>query len=374
VLILAMAADGNVPVVSDEISLPNKRQKAQRKAQWKTSLTDPLAAAAGGAAGAPAGGTPPQQPQAPAEAPPATPPAAPAAEPPAPEPEEEEPKPRKPAQSEPPPEAKAEPAKPPEAPPKPSTLVLGAAFEWGNRRFRHTEPGVVGSQPYDGLGIPGYVFEGELYPLARSDTGILRDIGFTGEFAKALPFSSYCDPKAPCLVDVPPNSDPQSSPVPTTFYRYGAGLRARVRAGPGPNRFTLGISGGYRVWSFDFSDNDPADRAVPTATYRLVRGGLDTRIPLGIFALLARADFLYPLSIAPLGDRSPLETKSLSSHWGADGTLGIGLVATSWLELRLTADYTAFLFKLEPLPVGAGAPGKVLDQYLDVRLGTYLSF
>jgi hypothetical protein len=375
VLVLAMGTSAQAPAVSDDIALAPKQHRARRQMQWKTSVTARLAA------GNDAGGNIAPGPGAVETTPQPSPGVSSPAETAAPEPGASEEKAPKAVKSAPEPEAavpaaeaKAEPAARLEPAPQPATFVLGASFDWGNRRFRHTEPGVAGAQAYDGIGMPGFAVDVELYPLASTRSGVLRDIGVTGDFAKALQVRSMCDSKAPCEVGVNPESDPTKTPIDTTFDRFGGGLRARIRAGTGPNWFELGISAGFRSWTFDFADVDAADRLVPAAKYRMLRGGLDTRIPIGRFSLLARADYLYLLSIEPLGNRDPIDTTNLGSRWGVNALLGLGFSVTPWFELRLGADYTALIFQLKPLPVGPGTPGKVIDQYLDLRFGPFVRF
>jgi hypothetical protein len=238
---------------------------------------------------------------------------------------------------------------PPDAKPSP-TLSLRLEPSWGYRRFLDTEPSTTDKR----FGTPGVFLVGaraELYPLARSE-GILRDVGLTGSYFRALAIS---------VTDF--DSD---TPVGATWYSYSAGIRLRLLGRTGT--FALGLFGGYERWSFTFdSPADPA-REIPTADYKLVGGGVDGRQSLGRFSLFAEAAYLQPLSVASLGDRNP-QTRA----YGARGALGVAFRVTGGMEIDAHATYTLVRLSLEPLAGRADQPGRVSDQYLVSTLGLRFS-
>jgi len=243
-------------------------------------------------------------------------------------------------------------------PPKPPTLVLELDPEWGFRSFVDTEPSSTDKR----FSTPGNFALGgraELYPLASVNAGVFRDIGFTGMYARALPFTSR---------DFDKNEE-----VDTEWYRYGGALRVRVR--PGGNPLTLGFSVGWERWVFDFSSSDPtiqatleASREVPRARYDLLSAGMDLRHSLGTVALMFDVGYLYTLSIAPHGDRTP------ALGYGLRGGLGLALVVTRALEFDFRGHYTMIRFPLRSVPGRYDEPGRVSDQYVIVNVGMTFMF
>jgi len=345
---------------------PTAARKAPRKRKKRRPPPEPVAVEPQPEPVAPAPAPPPGP--APTVSPPSTPPpASPAAPEPAPSPPppanpqlQPTPQPIDTSRDKPPPP-------PPEHPlpeqlqpvaPKPPTLILELDPEWGFRSFVDTEPSSTDKR----FSTPGNFALGgraELYPLASTNAGVFRDIGFTGVYARALPFTSK---------DFDKNDE-----IDTEWYRYGGALKVRVR--PGGNPLTLGFIAGWERWVFDFSSTNPATmpslepiREIPRARYDLLVGGMDIRHSLGTVALLFDVAYLHTLSIAPLGDRTP------APGYGLRGGLGLALVLTRAIEFDFRAHYAIVRFPLRSVPGRYDEAGRVSDQYVLVNVGVAFTF
>jgi len=239
---------------------------------------------------------------------------------------------------------------PPDAKPSP-TVSLRLEPSWGYRRFSDTEPSSTNKR----FGTPGVFLVGaraELYPLASGSGGILRDVGLTGSYFRAVAIS---------VTDFDTDT-----PVGATWYSYSAGIRLRLLGRTGS--FALGLSGAYERWSFTFDSPATPGREIPTADYKLAGGGIDARQSFGRFSLFAEAAYLQPLSVASLGDRNPQKRA-----YGARGALGVAFRVTGGMEIDAHATYTLVRLSLEPLAGRADEPGRVFDQYLVSTLGLRFS-
>ena len=315
VLIIVMGSKATVPVVNDEVNLPPKKQKGPRKAQVEDAVsTDPMAGREGATAPVPA--------PAPDETP--------------------TPAPSKPRnlrllfrQSRSQKRKKKRPRRSPR-PPQPSRSrssgrAPGQAAHVRVGRLVRMGQSQVSPQRARGRRLAALrrprhsrlCLGRGLLSLGEGQCWIFCDIGFTGDFATALSFDvvlrSESASAGPRSTRIRIRRKPRSTRRSLATARAS---RARIRSGPGPNVSRSGsppasASGGSN------STTVHTDRVVPTAKYQMLRGGLDTRIPLGSFAILARADFLYLVAIGELGQRAAVDSKSVGGRWGADGTLGI---------------------------------------------------
>jgi hypothetical protein len=238
-------------------------------------------------------------------------------------------------------------------PPDVSSTAFSLRIEpsWGYRRFLDREP----SSSNKRSGTRGVFLIGgsaELYPFAGAQSGIWRDIGLTGSVFRSVGLT---------MTDFDTNES-----VDAIWYGYSAGLRARLLGRH--SSFALGLSAGYESWVFAFVTNIEPVRIIPTARYGLFEGGLDARESIGSLAFLAEASFLYPSTVADLGNRTPLQ-----GGYGGRGVLGLAVMLSRALEIDALATYTAVRFSLASVPGRADEPGEVLDQYLVSTLGLKLS-
>ncbi len=196
------------------------------------------------------------------------------------------------------------------------------------------------------FGTPGSFLIGgraELYPLASTEAGPMRDIGITAAYVRAIGVS---------LTDFD-----SGKPVDATWYSFSAGLRARILGRTGP--FALAFSAGLEEMVFSFDADIAPIREVPTGRYSLLFGGLDARRSFGNFSLFLEAAYLYPFHIDDLGDRIPNVRA-----YGGRGVLGAAFKFTRTIEIDAHATYTFVRFSLQPVAGRADAPGRVFDQYI----------
>jgi len=245
------------------------------------------------------------------------------------------------------------PAVPPPPDEKLPTVTVRVEPEWAYRRFVDVEPSADKRFGTSGVFLVGG--RAEVYPLARASGGVLRDLGLTGSYARAVSSSGIAS------TDVNTNKS-----VETQWYRYSAGLRYRVLGRSGP--FALGLDAGYERWVFDFDVPVVPTREVPTARYSLLEGGADARWSFGHFSVVVDATYMQPLSIAPLGDR-----RASPQAYGVRGGLGAGL-KFGVFEADLRGTFTLFRLQLDPVPGRSDGPGRVFDQYFGVRLAIGASF
>jgi hypothetical protein len=186
------------------------------------------------------------------------------------------------------------------------------------------------------------------YPGGLATRGFLADIGVIGEFYQTAGLTSSFENES----------------FPTQDDRWTAGLRVRIPIGSSE----LGVSGRYGQQDFKLGvipGNPPAP--VPNYSYAFVQGGIDTRVQLGVVAILA--DGAYDGVV-----NDGIAASGLFPHAqvGAVAT-GLHLGFTLWegLELRVGADYQRYFFSLNPVVGNANVAGGALDQYLaaTVELG-----
>ncbi len=163
------------------------------------------------------------------------------------------------------------------------SIELGVEFI--GRWFDYSDPRTQNLPPYSVFGQPALSVSGEVYPLASTDIAVLKGLGVTAGYARALGLNSAVG---------------DGDPISTTYQRINLGLRERLSIGEAS---VLGISAGLRFLTFEI--DAPADlaRTVPNVSYTLFRAGLDGRFPVGPIALALGAD-VHPAALVRPGLRA----------------------------------------------------------------------
>jgi hypothetical protein len=252
-------------------------------------------------------------------------------------------------------------------------VLLGVEPLWEGRVFRQSEGTAPDLRKYGAIGYPSIELTAELYPLANVKSKFLRGFGITLNFARAFGFESDSTQLAAFSAQNMP-------PAETSFMRYAAGLRYRIHTNPeSETPFVLGISASLRRWYFTFAPELPLgpDLEVPTADYRMARFGFDAGLEVKRVSFYAAAYYLHAFSVAAPNTRE-LDAGTYPYLANAPGMGGefrgaIGVRLARWIELRLSLEYAIMAFHVNPLLEG-DPPDSVLDSYLSVGLGPYVSF
>jgi hypothetical protein len=227
-------------------------------------------------------------------------------------------------------------------------VVVGLSFQMAGRFFAYSDGLTRNLRPYDVFGAPMGMANLEFYPAGFGDVPVAKDIGLTASYAMAFGLNS---------------ATTTGEPIDTQFMRLNAGLRGRVRFGDVPSP-TLGINAGFSLLNFKYSAPEALADEVPGVSYKLLRFGLDMRIPAGPVAIEFGGDFLLPLSSGEVYDRF-----SDPSVLGVEGRLGLGIPLAAGIELRLAGEYTRFFSSFTPVVGDTHVAGGALDQLVWIRLG-----
>ena len=259
------------------------------------------------------------------------------------------------------PEAAATPDKPDASPADKSAahdvatelFEIGAALDLGARRFDYKDPLLPEQatllRSHRVFGTVALALNAAVYPLARSGTKVLKDIGLTLEGAHAFGVVSKL---------------PGGTQVDSSYDRYDLGLRGRIRAG-GATAPVIGIGGGYGRRTFGFGVTAPAlDGSLPAVSYSQLRGGADVRIPVSIAAIVVGADYLVPLSAGIVESRF-----HGAKVGGIDGRVGLGVRVATGVEARFLASYTRYFYSFKPAVGDAYVAGGALDEFFSLALG-----
>jgi hypothetical protein len=185
--------------------------------------------------------------------------------------------------------------------------------------------------------MPTGAIAAELYPLAGTGS-LWGDIGFVAEYS--VLFSSSWDGTNPTA--------------------YGAGMRARIHPGP-DSPVLLRITVGYEFNRF--GPEDAAEYRVPDVTYRAVRTGVDARIPLGHFSILAGT------ALRAVIDPNDISLQFYGPHGvGFDAQAGGTVMFLPHFEARLAGSYTRYSFSFGPPPGDTFRPGSAIDQLFGALL------
>ncbi|WP_437878278.1 hypothetical protein [Sorangium sp. So ce513] len=228
------------------------------------------------------------------------------------------------------------------------SVELGVEFV--GRWFDYSDPRTNNLRPYSVFGQPALSIAGEVYPLASSDIPVLKGLGITAGYARALGLNSAVG---------------DGDPLATTYQRINLGLRQRLSIGEASQ---LGINAGLRFVTFDIEAPAALAATVPNVSYTLFRAGLDGRFPLGSVALGLGADYLLPLSSGPVYERF-----KGPSVQGIGATAGVMIPIATGIEGRVLLEYARFFSSFQPEQGDAYIAGGAIDQYLGLRLaGAYV--
>jgi hypothetical protein len=234
-------------------------------------------------------------------------------------------------------------------------IIATAGVELGTRNFAYSNYlwGYV-----RGFGLAGMAMGSvglEIYPLANTGTAGLKDIGMVGRIGYALERKSETRDGA------------QSAN--TSWTRFSAGLRGRIRTGDRADSPTLGLEATYGQWAFLFSGTDAVVDQTPSVEYKYVRPGADVRVPVGAFSLLGGAGYMFVLSAGPLDSKFPHAT-----YGAVDLRVGAAYSFTPVLEARATLTYSRFFMSAHPAATDDNVAGGALDQYLVAHGGIAYAF
>ena len=227
-------------------------------------------------------------------------------------------------------------------------FVVGLSFQMAGRFFTYSDGLTRNLRPYNVFGAPMGVANLEFYPAGLGDVPVAKDIGLTASYAMAFGLNS---------------ATTTGQPIDTSLMRLNAGLRGRVRFGDAPSP-TLGINAGFSLLNFKFSAPEALADEVPSVSYKLLRFGLDMRIPAGPVAIEFGGDFLLPLSSGEVYDRF-----TDPSVLGVEGRIGLGIPLAAGFELRLAGEYSRFFLDFNPVVGNTHVAGGALDQLVWMRLG-----
>jgi hypothetical protein len=238
------------------------------------------------------------------------------------------------------------------------TGFLGLDF--GGRQFHYNERVTNDNlRPFDlPAGVllpvtPGIAASVEFFPLAKTDLGIVRDIGVSGRFG-----INWAQAKLGNAV-----SD-------VDWHSWELNLRGRILLGPRAASPVIGVELGGGELAFGFHNPDPVlESTLPGVDYHYLRVAVDGRIPLGPGAILLGAAYRPILGAGDLGSHFPRESIS-----GMDAKLGAALKLTSAIEARLVFTYTRVWATFNPRPGDQYIAGGGVDQLLNADIGAAIRF
>ncbi|WP_438029456.1 hypothetical protein [Sorangium sp. So ce233] len=228
------------------------------------------------------------------------------------------------------------------------SVELGVEFV--GRWFDYSDPRTNNLRPYSVFGQPALSISGEVYPLASTDIAVLKGLGITAGYARALGLNSAVG---------------DGDPISTTYQRINLGLRERLSIGEASQ---LGISAGLRFLTFEIEAPADLARTVPNVSYTLFRAGLDGRFPVGPVGLALGAEYLMPLSSGSVYER--FQGPSVQ---GIGAMAGVMIPVATGIEARVLVEYARFFSSFQPEQDDPYIAGGAIDQYLGLRLaGAYV--
>jgi hypothetical protein len=231
-----------------------------------------------------------------------------------------------------------------------ATAIVGVAYDGAFRSFSFTDPITHNLRPYRVALRPGIAANAEVYPFARSDVGVLKDVGVVLGVTQTFGFDS---------------ETADHGRVSTSFRAFDVGVAARIHTGKSEAAPLLGVRASYVGSSFGFGDSVAvAAGELPEIRYHLLRAELDARVPFGAFAAFAGVSYLQVLDAEPMQSRFPHE----SVH-GVGARVGASARVLPWLEARLEARYDRIFYDLRPVPGDEYVAGGALDQYESLNVG-----
>jgi hypothetical protein len=186
----------------------------------------------------------------------------------------------------------------------------------------------------------------EVYPLARSDLGVLRGVGIAGGYGRAVGVAS---------------ADTGGTRVDTSWQRFDVGLRGRFDLG---RAAMMGLDAGLGGIDFHFGDLAGATALLPSVTYRFLRVGPEVRVFLGNVSVYGGGAYLPVLSTGSIGNLFPRATTG-----GIEARAGAAYLFAPNLEVSVGLGYTRFYYSLRPEPGDTNVAGGATDEIANVSLG-----
>jgi len=258
----------------------------------------------------------------------------------------------------------------PEATPTTALATGFVALDLGGRQYHYNDRITNGTlRPYDLPEgpllpvVPGFAASLELFPFAREDVGLARDLG--GALHGNVDFT-----KTHVGVET----------LSTRWYAWDANLRGRVHLGRRGTAPILGLEAGLGHLHFGFEEAGALAPILPSVDYKYLRIAIDGRFPLGRVALLAGLGYRDLLtttnasgetipSAGPIGEYFPRASIS-----GLEANIGAILSIAGPFEARLVVHYVRFWAKFNPEAGDAHIAGGALDQFINTDLGLAASF
>jgi hypothetical protein len=254
-----------------------------------------------------------------------------------------------------------------------ATTALGVVFlgiDLGGRQYHYNQRVTNATlRPYDlpeGPLLPvapGVAASAEIYPLARTDLGVGRDIGVVLDLRYDFVTTRIGDASAS-----------------TRWFSWAAGLRARFHTGRRGSSPVIGVEAGMGGLLFDFEDTGVLGPIMPSVNYRYLRLGADVGVPLGPAELLAGVGYRGLLTMAGASGEKVPAAGALGEHFphadirGIDAKIGATLPITSFIEARIIVYYVRFWATFHADVGAAYVAGGALDQFVNADIGVQAHF
>jgi len=228
-----------------------------------------------------------------------------------------------------------------------AAILASAGVEIGGRSISYTDLVIENLRTYNVFGAPLAKIAVEVYPAAFVPSKkFLSNLGVSLLYAGAFGLDS---------------SLPNGEAVGTSWQRFEAAIKVRMRVGPA----VLGAGMGYALESFTFETNDAAAKEVPSVTYHALRFAAEGRVPIGPIAIRVDVGYRLPVAAGALLARFRDGTAG-----GVDLSAGIAVpLPLSGIEARAGARYARYFYSFFPEPGDAYIAGGALDEYLTFEIG-----
>ena len=245
---------------------------------------------------------------------------------------------------------------------EPILLEASVGMRMYSRSFQHTDT-LAQLFPTSGFDeLPSYSLplapmvyvDASFFPLAKSKSVVLQNIGLVGAFD--LGFATDVNYSGTTLSQ--------------THYRFDVGLKGRIPIGK------LSIEPVLAYGGHNFSIGSPAGQPAPfpSVNYSLIEMGSDILWRLHPITIRAYGRFLLPLSLGDVASDAWFPSaKGLGSHFG--GQIGFALNPT--FDLLVNVDARIYGLNFNPVPVmnpPERVAGGATDQYLSASLGLGFHF
>jgi hypothetical protein len=229
-----------------------------------------------------------------------------------------------------------------------SLLKAEAEVGVGMRHFSYVDRITPTLRPYDLGAAPLASLTATVFPFGSMQVPVLKDFGFTGDYARAFALSSQ---------------DSSGNSVGTTWQSFDVGVIERI---PLTRALLANVTVAYGGDDFQFDQSLPTtNAALPSVSYRFIRIGAEARLtPLPSLSAFAGGSYLDMLSTGYEGTLFPRE-----SVGGIEAHLGASYALTHSWELSLRGEYTRVFYSMNPVPGDTGVAGGALDEQTRVMAG-----